>query len=129
MRNLRNTLAAVALVLLPCRAVAGERLLGTIVSAGGADTTNSSTSTPFFVPPMAKITIWCNAGGYVITDTLTAASATTALPVTANEKFPTSVGSSIRFTSTGNAAQGGAVVRIFGTAAITCYVFERTGTE
>ena len=124
---MRLALALAVLVSFP--ALAGERLIGTIVSAGGADTTNSSTSTPFFVPPMAKLTIWCNAAGYIITDTLTAASATTALPVVANEKFPTSVGTSIRHTSTGNAAQGGAVVRIFGAAAITCFVFERVGTE
>lgn len=115
-----------ALCALP--AVAGERLLGTIVSASGADTTNDSTATPFYVPRDAKITVWCNASGYVITDTTTAASATTALPVSASEKFPTSTGTMVTVKSA-TAANGGAVVRIFGSAAITCYVFERRGNE
>lgn len=109
-------------------ATAGEKLLGAIVSGAGADTTNASTATPFAVPRNSKITIWCNAAGYVITDTTTAASATTAIPVSAQEKFPTSTGSVVRST-TANASLGNAIVRIFGTAAITCYVFARSGTE
>jgi len=107
---------------------AGERFLGAIVSGAGADTTNDTTASPFYIPSDAKLTVWCNAGGYVITDTRTAASATTAMPVNASEKFPTSTGSQIKSVAV-NAAAGGAIVRIFGTAAITCYVFERRGNE
>jgi len=107
---------------------AGERFLGAIVSSDGADTTNDTTESPFYIPSDAKLTVWCNAGGYVITDTRTAASATTAMPVNASEKFPTSTGSQIKSVAV-NAAAGGAIVRIFGTAAITCYVFERRGNE
>lgn len=107
---------------------AGERLLGAIVSVAGADTTNDTTASPFYVPSDAKITVWCNAASYVITDTRTAASATTAMPVVASEKFPTSTGSQIRSVAA-NAAAGGAIVRIFGSAATTCYVFERRGNE
>jgi len=107
---------------------AGERLLGAIVSDDGADTTNDTTESPFYIPSDAKLTVWCNAGGYVITDTRTAASATTAMPVNASEKFPTSTGSQIKSVAV-NAAARGAIVRIFGTAAITCYVFERRGNE
>lgn len=117
---------AVALCAFP--ALAGEKYLGAIVSAAGADTTNASTASPFLVPSAAKITIWCNASAYIITDTKTAATSTTALPVTANEKFPTSTGSLVKDTS-GTAANGGALVRIVGSAAVTCYVFERLGTE
>lgn len=117
------------LILLSAPAFAGERLLGVITTAG-ADTTNGNTAVPFFVPSSTKITIWCNAAGYVITDTTTAASATTALPLVANEKFPTSTSANVKFPTTqGTAAAGGAIVRIFGTAALTCFVYERSGTE
>lgn len=125
---MRYLFALVALLSLP--AFAGERLLGTIVSAGGADTTNSTTASPFYIPSDTKLTIWCNATGFVITDTTTAASATNAMPVSALEKFPTSTGTQVKFsTALGNAAAGGAIARIFGAAAITCYVFERRGNE
>lgn len=123
---MRKLLLLVSLCAAP--ALAGERLLGAIVSAAGADTSNISTATAFWIPPSAKITVWCNAAGYVITDTATAASATTALPVSLNEKFPTSTGASVKSRTTG-ASLGGAIVRIFGAAAVTCYVFERSGTE
>lgn len=116
----------VALCALP--ALAGEKYLGAIVSGAGADTTNGTTATPFLVPSAAKITIWCNAAAYIITDTKTAATSTTALPVTSGEKFPTSTGTQVRDTS-GTAANGGAIVRIVGSAAVTCYVFERRGNE
>ena len=119
---------SVAVLLLASSAFAGERLLGTIVSVAGADTTNITTATPFFVPGVAKITVWCGAAGFLITDTTTAASATTALPVTTNEKFPTSTGGLVKAPA-GTAAAGGAIVRVFGTAAVTCFVFERRGNE
>ena len=118
---------AVVLVAAP-RAEAGEKLLGVIVSAAGADTTNISTATPFAVPLSSKITIWCNAAGFVITDTAAAASATTALPVAASTLFPTSTGSTVRSTTAG-VTLGKAIVRIFGTGAVTCYVYARSGTE
>ena len=109
-------------------ALEGERLLGSIVSVAGADTTNATTATPFFVPSDAKITTWCGAAGFIITDTLTPASATNAMPVAANEKFPTSTGTMVK-APPGTAATGGAIVRIFGAAAVTCFVFERRGNE
>ena len=109
-------------------AFAGERYLGAIVSGAGADTTNASTGTPFYVPSDAKITIWCNASAFIITDTKTAATTTTAMPVSANEKFPTSTGTQAKDTSA-TAAAGGAIVRIVGSAAVTCYVFDRRGNE
>lgn len=121
-------LIACAVLFLSMSALAGEKLLGAIVSAAGADTTNASTATPFYVPRSSKITIWCNAAGFVITDRLTAATATTALPLAASVLFPTSTGADARST-TANASLGGATVRIFGTGAVTCYVFARSGTE
>lgn len=119
---------AVLVALCAFPALAGERYLGAIVSGAGADTTNSSTATPFFIPSAAKITIWCNAAAYIITDTTTAATSTTALPVSSSEKFPTSTGTQVKVVSA-NAANGGAIVRIVGAAAVTCFVFERRGTE
>lgn len=115
-------------VLCASAAFAGERYLGAIVSATGADTTNDSTATPFYVPSDAKITVWCNASAIVVTDSRSAVTATTGLPVSANEKFPTSTGTQVRVVSA-TAANGGAVVRIFGTAAVSCYVFDRRGNE
>ena len=119
---------SVALALCALPAFAGERYLGAIVSGAGADTTNDSTATPFFIPSDAKITIWCNAAAYLITDTKTAVTSTTGLPVTASEKFPTSTGTQVKVVSA-TAANGGAIVRIVGSSAVTCYVFERNGRE
>jgi hypothetical protein len=112
-------------------AFAGERLIGTITSAAGADTTNASTAVPFAVPFGAKLTIVCNAAGYVITDTTTAASSTTALPLTSGEKFPTSTGSSgsAGAPTVAVSSKPSAIVRIAGAAAVACMVFTRTGQE
>lgn len=119
---------ALCLAVLAAPALAGERYLGAIVSAAGADTTNDSTATPFLVPSDARITIWCNAAATVITDSRTAVTTTTGVPVSANEKFPTSTGTQVKVVSA-TAANGGAIVRIVGAAAVTCYVFERRGNE
>lgn len=132
MRKLLCLLPLVAALLAPIPAVAGERLIGTIVSAGGADQTNAGTAAPFIVPFSQKLTIWCNAQAYIAVDTTTASTATSgAQPVAALEKFPTSTGS-----QSGSGAVvitvGGlpsAVVRISGPAAVTCYVSTRLGTE
>lgn len=121
---------ALLVALCAAPAIAGERYLGRIISAAGADTSNASTATPFFIPSDAKITIFCNAAAYVITDTRSAAATdgTNGLPVTANEKFPTSTGTQIKVVSA-TAANGGAIVRIAGAAAVTCWVYERRGNE
>lgn len=138
MRRLHLLMAAIAAaVAAPVHA--GERYLGSIVSSAGADTTNATTATPFYVGPGSKITLWCSATAYVLTDTTTAvttgAGSNPGQPLTASEKFPTSVGTQIRFTSTllsdagVSPANGGAIVRIMGPAAVTCHVYARSGTE
>jgi len=123
---------ALAFALLSMPALAGERLLGKIVSGAGADTSNDSTATPFRVPNDAKITVVCTATAYVLTDSATAVTdltgANPGMPVTANEKFPTSTGTMTKVNS-GTAANGGAYVRIMGPAAVNCWVFERRGNE
>lgn len=134
---MRNVLLFVlCLSVVPTPAWAGERYLGKIVSGTGADTSNETTATPFMVSKGAKITLVCNASAYICVDTTTACTATAGsnpgLPVTSGEKFPTSVGQvgiSTNPTATTGAASGGAVVRIFGSAAVTCDVFSREGSE
>lgn len=125
---MKRLIAALCLLSLP--AFAGESYLGAIVSAAGADTSNDSTATPFFIPSDAKLTIFCNAAAYVITDSRTAANTTgtNGLPLTASEKFPTSTGTMVKVNSA-TAANGGAIVRIAGAAAVTCYVYQRRGNE
>jgi len=111
-------------------AFAGETYLGAIVSVAGADTSNDSTGTPFYIPSDAKLTIVCNAAAYVITDSRSAATTagTNGLPLTSGEKFPTSTGTQVKVNS-GTAANGGAIVRIAGAAAVTCWVYQRRGGE
>jgi len=125
-------------VLVALPALAGEKNLGRIVSAAGADTTNASTAAPFTIPPGAKITITCTASasicaqppqggtGSTVCTVFGSGSANEGLPVIASEKFPTSV--STQFTST-IAGNKSATVRIVGAAAVNCTVWERSGTE
>jgi len=129
---MRTSLRLVALLslALAAPAVASEQYIGKIVSAAGADTTNGTTATPFRVPPATKLTLWCSASAFIAVDTLTASSATSgALPVTAQEKFPTSTGSAGSNPSITVSSQLSAVVRISGPAAVTCYVSVRLGNE
>lgn len=125
--------AAALFSLLSTPAFAGEKYLGAIVSAAGADTTNDTTATPFFIPPKGKITLWCTAVTYVLTDSNTAATSAggsnPGLYVAANTIFPTSVGAQVRITSSATVANTGAVVRIVGPGATTCYVYARAGDE
>ncbi len=128
---MKHALIVIAL-LSASTAFAGETYLGALVSAAGADITNDSTATPFYVPSDAKITVVCNAAAYVITDTRSAATTngTNGLPVSSGEKFPTSTGTQVKVsTASGTAAAGGAIVRIAGAAAVTCWVYARRGNE
>lgn len=140
MRHVLTVLLCLSVV--PTPAWAGERYLGKIVSGTGADTSNETTATPFWVPKGAKLTIVCNAAAYICVDTATACTATAGsnpgLPVTSGEKFPTSVGQVGISTNPsgsgvggggGTLAAGSALVRIFGSAAVTCDVFSRDGLE
>lgn len=105
-------------------------VMGAIVSATGADTTNGSTAAPFVIQPSARITLWCNAAAYICTDTTTACSATTGMPVVALEKWPTALGKANLTTNRLTiSSTNSAIVRIFGVAAVTCYLYPRYGTE
>lgn len=124
-------------LLLTPSAMAGEVYLGAIVSAAGADTTNASTAAPFAISPTAKLTMVCTAAAFICAAPPRSLAPTTActaslagtnpgLPVNASEKFPTSANG--QYTVTVSSSRS-AVVRIVGTAAVTCYVWERSGTE
>jgi len=123
--------------LLASSAFAGEKFLGIIVSGAGADTTNASTAAPFTINPGAKITMTCTAAAFICAQppqsgtgstacTASLAGANPGVPVSANSPFPTSV--STQFTST-IAGNKSATVRIVGTAAVNCVVWERVGNE
>lgn len=125
-----------ALVALP--ALAGEKYLGRIVSAAGADTTNASTAAPFSIPPGAQVTVTCTAAasicaeppqggtGSTVCAVFGSGSANEGVPVEASKPFPTST--STQFTQT-VAGSKSSVVRIVGAAAVNCTVWERRGNE
>ena len=129
---MRNLAFAVA-VLLAAPALAGEKWIGQVISGAGADTTNSSTASPFYVPLGSKLTFNCSAAANVCTDQSTACTTSGSgmgVPVAASTNFPTSVSKSpIVTAAAGNAAAGGAVIRIVGAAAVTCQVWAREGNE
>jgi len=129
---MRNLAIAVA-VLLAAPAVAGEKWVGQIISGAGADTTNSSTATPFYVPLGSKVTAYCTAAANICTDqsaACTTSGAGMGVPVAASTLFPTSVSKSPVVTAAvGTAAAGGAVIRIVGAGAVTCQFWVREGNE
>lgn len=126
---------AVVLLLTPA-AMAGERFLGIIVSAAGADTTNATTAAPFAIPPGAQITMACTAAAFVCAAplassptaacTVSLAGANPGVPVSANEKFPTSTSTQATATIAGSTSS---TVRIVGAGAVNCVVWERRGNE
>jgi hypothetical protein len=138
---MKRFLSLLILVALP--ALAGERLLGTIVSAAGADTTNATTAVPFAIPPNTKLTITCTAAANICANSSTActalAGANSGVPVVSGVPFPTSANSG-DLTTTAGAAVGpprtvvvagkkSVTFRIFGAAAVSCVVWARNGDE
>lgn len=128
---------ALVFCLLATSSWAGEKYLGIIVSAAGADTTNASTAAPFAIPPGAKVTVACTAAAFICAQppqngtgstacTASLTGANPGVPVTASSAFPTSVSS--QFTATVS-SQRSAVLRIVGTGAVNCVVWERQGNE
>lgn len=113
-------------------AFAGEQYLGVIVSGAGADTTNASTAAPFVVPAGSKLTFYCTAAVLICTDTSSACTvlggANPGLPWPALTPFPTSVNPRQSVSTTISGATS-SIVRIVGSAAVTCYVWARYGNE
>lgn len=138
---MKNLILAVCLVSLP--GFAGERLLGTIASVAGADTTNATTAVPFAIAPETKLTISCTASANICANSSTActavAGANSGTPVSSGQLFPTSAGSG-DLTTTSGAAVGpprtvvvagkkSVTFRIFGAAAVSCTFWARNGDE
>lgn len=115
-------------LLLAGDALAGETLLGTIVSAAGADVTNATTAAPFVITPGARLSVQCGAAAYVIGDDLTAVSATRGVKLAADQFFLTKVeglaGKTVIISSTRSS-----ILRVAGPAAVTCLVWSRMGNE
>ena len=132
MRTLLALLAALA-VLTSAPALAGEEYLGIIISGTGADTTNSSTATPFVIPAGSKITANCNAAAYFCTDTANACTATggsqPGVPVASGVNFPTSTRAEGNPPTTTVSGKRSSIVRIFGAAAVSCTIWIRNGNE
>lgn len=124
-------IVAVLAIALAAPALAGETYRGIIVSAAGADTTNASTAAPFVVAANTKLTIVCTAAAFICvgptTCTASLAGANPGVPVTANEKFPTSSQGMVSGVQISGAST--AVVRIVSTTAVNCVVWERRGDE
>lgn len=135
------------LCLLSLSAFAGERLLGVIQSI---DSTKSNISQspdagvnmwdggfqqPFFIPPMALITLRCDVDTYVCTDK-TSCTGLTGLPVPGTVIFPTSVGDTQGTIATifdGGGQIRSAVISVLATSVDAgyhaCSVWERKGNE
>lgn len=128
MRLFQRIALLAALFAVPLVAHAGEnRHLGTVTMTG-ASLTNVTTAVPFNIPANAYLTISCSAAVQMLTDAFvvsTATLGTKGVPIPATALFPTSVGpfrSSIVGVQT-------AVIAFIGTAAVTCDVWQRLGTE
>lgn len=132
-----------AILLLATSALAGERLLGTIVSGAGADTTNATTAAPFAIKPNTRLTIQCTASANICANSSTACTAlagsNSGVEVSSKEKFPTSAGSGDLPTTSGAqvgpprtvivAGKVSVTFRIFGPAAVSCVFWSREGDE
>lgn len=119
--------------LMTSTAFAGERYLGTIAGTTGPTSKNNhNTATPFRIPPLAKVTVQCDAAAYVTTDVITSTS-TNGVKVSADTIFPTSVGVPLDAPSTDagvSAITNSAVISVIGASgAVNCKVFERRGNE
>ena len=122
---------ALAGILAASAAQAGEVYRGIIVSAAGADTTNASTAAPFVVNAREKVTVVCTAAAFVCIGSATCTASLTGanpgVPVSANEKFPTSTGSLVSGATVSGATT--ALIRIVATGAVNCVVWTRQGDE
>lgn len=116
----------VVLAFLSTSAFAGEKFLGTIVSAAGADVTNATTAAPFVIPTSALISVQCTAAAYVITDDTTAVTAARGINVTSGQFLPTSTSNQEIVVIS---SQVSSIVRVAGPAAVNCTVWTRRGNE
>jgi hypothetical protein len=121
---MKRTLAVLA-ILVAAPSFAGENLLGTITATTTAQN-NATTAVVFDIPEGAKVSVQCDAAGYVLTGKTSAvtASATNAVKVSADALYDTST--PLDGTLSGTKAYI-SVVAVSGT--INCRVFTREGNE
>lgn len=111
--------AFLAALLMSMPAVAGERYLGTIVSATNAN--NVTTAAPFSIPASAKISIQCDGAAHILVCQNAGsctATTTNGIKVAQDALF---------MTSTPANSGGVGLVSVVGSA--SCRVFERAGNE
>ena len=113
---------ALGFVLVSTHAMAGDKLIGKIVTTGAnVVRSNGSTATPFVIPQSQKISIQCDQATVVITDTTTTLTPTTGVRLQAEAFFQTSTGGMTQIVIGG---QVSAVLQVVSTAAaVTCNVF------
>lgn len=116
-------IAAVLALCLATPAFAGEQLLGTITATTTAKN-NSDTAVVFDIPEGVKISVQCDASGFVLTGTTTSttASSTNAVKVGTGALYDTSAPQNY-----GGSKAYVSVVAVSGT--INCRVFQRQGNE
>lgn len=118
--NPRNLFASALLfviaTLLSLNAFAGDRYLGTI-AASTTSKNQSTTAVPFTIPPLALLSIQCDADAFVAVNSSTAV-ATTSVKIIADQLFQTSLGA---------ADQNVSIILASGTT--NCRIFERNGKE
>lgn len=135
--NSKHAVAALAAclavaVFLPRPARAGEVYLGTIAVTDAGSVNNGTTATPFYVNPQALLTVQCDGGAYVITDTPTV-TAGRGILLSAGQAFPTSNNGPHNLTYRDGGVQGNqgiiAVRPVAGAAYVGCDAFSRKGNE
>lgn len=121
---MKNLLCAAAL-LAALTASAGENQYLGVITVSGASLTNATTAVPFFIPPGAKLTVYCSAAVNMLVDnrTATASGANKGVPVSATTLFPTSVGKGMQQV----AGQQSSLVAVIGTG--SCDFWVRDGNE
>ena len=129
----------VAVALFVCLTVhAGERPLGLIVTTDAGIATNRCTGVPFIIPSYAKLTVQCTVDVALQTNAVNTDGGV-GLTLATGTMFPTSTGAAQSLTCRGYNADGGTTLTThygghlaivpLSTAAATCKVFERSGTE
>lgn len=142
MKRLIVAAAAFVVGLAATLAFAGEsRFLGTIYSRGASASNRTTQVTlsdgglsanDFWVPFGAKLTVYCDGDGRMLTDSLTVSrdgGTNRGIPMVAATLFPTSVSAPLATTDAGIPTAVLSVISNADDAGIGCEVWQRSGTE
>jgi hypothetical protein len=125
---MRKLFVLALLLLVAAPVQAGENKHLGVMLMTGSSITNFTTAAPFVIPPARKITIVCSGAVQHLTDSTVVSVATLGtkgMPIAASTAFPTSVGASMGLIG----GQPSGRLAMIGTAAVTCDVWARLGTE